>query len=289
MSSYVIVTDTGLDIPAKMAEAMGLDIIPLKVLIAGKEFSDTVSSLDIKNGFYDMLRQGVQVSTSSPNIDDFERHFKNILEHGKDILYIGFSSALSGTFNVARIVSEQLCEEYPERKIKLVDSLCGSGGQALLAHYCYMKMRSGATLEEAYDYAEKLKMNICLWFTVDDLNYLKKGGRISAATAVLGSVMNIRPVLKVNNEGKLQSVYKARGKRLAIAKMVEQMGQNFDADGNDIIFISHADCADDADLLARSVKKNYGIEKIVITEIGPSLGAHSGPGALALFYVGAGR
>lgn len=286
MSSYSIVTDTGCDMPAILAKQLGIEAVPLKALIADKTVSCTLSGLDIQTGFYDLLRQGVKVTTSSPSIDDFIRRFENILEHGKDILYIGFSSGLSGTFNVGRIAAEQLREEYPEREILVVDSLCGSMGQALLLYYCVQKQKEGASLKDVYEYAQKIRLNICHWFTVDDLNYLKRGGRISAAVAVIGSVMNIKPVLKVNNEGKLEMVYKARGKKLAIAKMVEQMGQHFYPDGNDIIFINHADCPDDADLLARSITKNYGITNFVISDIGPAFGAHSGPGALAVYYVG---
>lgn len=286
MSSYSIVTDTGCDMPAILANELGIEAVPLKALIANKTVSCTLSGLDIQTGFYDLLRQGVKVTTSSPSIDDFIRRFENILDHGKDILYIGFSSGLSGTFNVGRIAADQLREEYPEREILVVDSLCGSMGQALLLYYCVQKQKEGASLNEVYEYAQKIKLNICHWFTVDDLNYLKRGGRISAAVAVIGSVMNIKPVLKVNNEGKLEMIYKARGKKLAIAKMVEQMGQHFYPDGNDIIFINHADCPDDADLLARSITKNYGITNFVISDIGPAFGAHSGPGALAVYYVG---
>lgn len=286
MASYSIVTDTGCDMPAALANQLGIEAVPLKAIIADKTVTCTLSELDIQTGFYDLLRQGVKVTTSSPSIDDFIRRFENILEHGKDILYIGFSSGLSGTFNVGRIAAEQLKDEYPEREILVVDSLCGSMGQALLLYYCVQKQREGASLKEAYEYAQNIRMNICHWFTVDDLNYLKRGGRISAAVAVIGSVMNIKPVLKVNNDGKLEMAYKARGKKLAIAKMVEQMGVHFYPDGNDIIFINHADCPEDADLLARSITKNYGITNFIISDIGPAFGAHSGPGALAVYYVG---
>ncbi len=290
MSSFSIITDTACDMPAAMAEKMKVDAVPLKVLIADKTIDCTLNTLDVGNkSFYDLLRQGVSVKTSAPSLDDFTRHFRHALDRGKDILYIGFSSALSGTYNVARLAADELREEYPEREILTVDSLSGSMGQSLLIHYCVQKQRQGATLKETYEFAEKMKLNICHWFTVDDLNHLKRGGRISSATAVLGSVMNIKPVLNVTNEGKLQMAYKARGKKFAIAKMVEQMGQHFYPDGNDVVFITHADCPDDADLLARSITKNYGINDFVISDIGPVLGAHAGPGALALFYVGDSR
>lgn len=287
MSSFSIVADTGCDMPAALAEKLGITAVPLKVIIGGKTIASSLSKLDIgNNSFYDLLRNGVDVKTASPSIDDFIRYFKKQLDRGKDILYIGFSSGLSGSYNVGCIAAEELREEYPERKILTVDSLNGSMGVSLLIHYCVQKQREGATLEETFEYAESIKMNVCTWITLDDLHHIKKGGRISPTAAVIGSVMNIKPVLKVNNSGKIDVVYKARGRKLAIAKLVEQMGQHYYPDGNDIVFINHADCQEDADLLARSITKNYGITDFVISDIGPVLGTHSGPGGLALYFIG---
>lgn len=287
MISFSIITDTGCDMPATLAEKLGIKAVPLKVVIGGKSVDSTLSHLDIgSKSFYDLIRANVDVKTASPSIDDYERYFRNELEHGKDVLYIGFSTGLSGAYNVAAIAADELREEYPERQILTLDSLCGSMGQSLLIYYTVQKQREGASLNETYDYAKALRHNVCHWFTLDDLQHLKKGGRISAAKAIVGSVMNIKPVLKVNSEGKLDIAYKARGKKLAIAKLVEQMGEYYYPDGNDIVFINHADCPDDADLLARSITKNYGITNFVISEIGPVLGAHSGPGAVALYYIG---
>ena len=287
MSTFSIVTDTGCDMPSALAEKLKVSAVPLKVIVAGKETDSSLKKLDIDNsGFYDIIRKGIDVKTSSPSLEDFLRYFKKELNKGKDILYIGFSTGLSGTYNVGRIAAEELSEEYPDRKILTIDSLCGSMGQALLLYYCVQKQREGATLEETYVYAEKLKLHVCHWFTVDDLHHLKKGGRISPTVAFVGSVMNIKPVLQVDTQGKLAIMYKARGKKIAIAKLVEQMGDCFNPDENDIIFINHADCPEDAELLARSITKNYGITNFVISEIGPTFGAHSGPGAVALFYIG---
>ncbi len=287
MSSFAIVTDTGCDMPAALAKKLNITAVPLKVIIAGKSIDSTLSPLDIGNqSFYDLLRNNVDVKTASPSIDDYERYFKKELDRGKDILYIGFSTGLSGAYNVARIAAEELRDEYPERQLLILDSKCASMGQSLLLHYVVQKQREGATLRETYEFAKSLRHHVCHWFTLDDLHHLKKGGRISAAKAVVGTVMNIKPVLKVNPKGKLEIAYKARGKKLAIAKLVEQFGDYYYPDGNDIIFINHADCPEDADLLARSITKNYGITNFVISEIGPVLGAHSGPGALALYYIG---
>ncbi len=287
MSTFSIVTDTACDMPLSVAKKLGISAVPLKVMIAGKSFDCTLSSLNIgSESFYDILRRGVVVKTASPSIDDYMRYFKKQLDIGKDVLYIGFSTALSGAFNVSLIAAEELREEYPERKIICVDSLCGSMGQSMLIYHCVSRMEQGDTIEEVRDYAENIKHSICHWFTPNDLFFLKRGGRISAAAAAVGSVMNIKPVLKTDYDGKLKVVYKARGRKLAIAKLVEQMNQNYYPDGSDTVFITHADCAEDADLLARSITKNYGISNVVISEIGPALGAHCGPDTLAMFYRG---
>lgn len=287
MSTFSIVTDTACDMPLSVAEKLGITAVPLKIMIAEQTFDCALSSLDIgSESFYDILRRGVTVKTASPSIDDYMRYFKKQLDKGKDVLYIGFSTALSGAFNVSLIAAEELREEYPERKIICVDSLCGSMGQSMLIYHCISRMDQGDAIEEVRDYAESIKHSICHWFTPSDLHFLKRGGRISAAAAAVGSVMNIKPVLKTDYDGKLKVVYKARGRKLAIAKLVEQMNQNYYPDGSDTVFITHADCAEDADLLARSITKNYGISNVVISEIGPALGAHCGPDTLALFYRG---
>ncbi len=290
MSTFAIVTDTSCDMPAAVAEKMGITAVPLKVVLAGKSFDCSLSKLNIgAESFYDVLRRGTVVKTASPSIDDYMRYFRKQLERGKDVLYIGFSTALSGAFNVSLIAAAELEEEYPERKIICVDSLCGSMGLSMLIYHCAARRDEGATIEEVRDYAESIKHNICHWFTPSDLNFLKRGGRISAAAAAVGSVMNIKPVLKTDTDGKLKVVYKARGRRLAIAKLVEQMNEHYYPDGNDTVFITHADCQEDAELLARSITKNYGISNVMISEIGPALGAHCGPDTLALFYLGDGR
>ncbi len=287
MSSFSIVTDTGCDMPAALAEKLGITAVPLKVIVGGKTIVSSLSKLDVgSDSFYDLLRNGVDVKTASPSIDDFERYFKKELERGKDILYIGFSSGLSGSYSVGRIAAEELAEEYPERQILTVDSLCGSMGLSLLIYYCVQKQREGASLKETYSYAENIKLNVCTWIALDDLHHLKKGGRISPTAAVLGSVMNIKPVLKLNNEGKVEVVYKARGKKFAIAKLVEQMSKHYTPDNNSIIFINHADCPNDADLLARSITKTFGITDFVISDIGPVLGTHSGSGAVVVYFMG---
>ncbi len=289
MSTFSILTDTACDMPYATAKELGITAVPLKVTLAEKNFSCKLSTLDIGNAsFYDTLRHGVPVKTASPSIDDYIRYFRRILDSGKDVLYIGFSTALSGSFNVATIAAEEMEEQYPNRKIICVDSLCGCMGQSLLIYRCVEKMNEGFSIEEVRDYAESIKRKIYHWFTPDDLNFLKRGGRISATAAAVGSVMNIKPVIRTSPEtdGKLKVTYKARGRKLAIAKIVEQMSQTYDRENGGTVFVTHADCAEDADLLARSIIKNVGNVDVKISEIGMALGAHCGPGTIALFYIG---
>ena len=286
MGSFSIVTDTACDMPRAAADKLGIKAVPLKVTLAGKSFDASLSGLDIgTESFYDVLRRGTPVKTASPSIDDYIRYFSHQLKKGKDVLYLGFSSALSGAYNVSLIAAEELRQEYPDRKIICVDSLCGSMGLSMLIYHCANRMNDGASIEEVRDYAESIKTRICHWFTPDDLNFLKRGGRISPAAAAVGSMMNIKPVIKTEEDGKLKVVYKARGRKLAIAKLVEHMSELYAPEDGDTVFIAHADSPDDAQLLARSITKSCGVENILISEIGPALGAHCGPGTIALFYL----
>lgn len=286
MSAFSIVTDTSCDMPAAVAKKLEITAVPLKITVAGNSFDCKLSSLNIgSESFYDVLRRGVQVKTASPSIDDYIRYFKRELDRGRDVLYIGFSSALSGSYNVSAIAADELSDEYPDRKIICVDSLCGSMGLSLLVYHCAALRDKNASIEEVQAEAEKIKHRVAHWFTPSDLNFLKRGGRISAAAAAVGSVMNIKPVLKIDETGKIKVAYKARGRRLAIAKLVEQMDEHYDRESESAVFITHADCPEDADLLARSITKSIGVRDIMITDIGPSLGAHCGPDTLALFYL----
>ncbi len=290
MRLFSIITDTACDMPAELAKQLGITTVPLKAIIAGKSIDFTLEPIDIGDlKFYDLIRNGVDVKTSAPSLDDYLKHFKAELDKGMDILYIAFSSALSTSCNISMMAAKELQEEYPDRKILIVDSKCASMGQALLVYYAVQKQREGASLEETFEYAEALKEEVSHWFTLNDLYHLKRGGRISASKAVVGSLLNIKPVMKVSPEGKLEPYCNARGRKLAIAKLVEKMGEYYYPDRNDIVFISNSDCAEDADLLARSITKNFGITNFVISDIGPVIGAHTGPGTLALFYLGKGK
>lgn len=290
MSSFSVITDTACDMPVELAKQLNLTTVPLKVIIAGKSMDFTLEPIDIGDlKFYDLIRNNVDIKTSAPSLHDYLRFFKAELNKGKDVLYIAFSSALSTSYNISMMAAKELADEYPDRKIIVVDSRCASMGQALLVYYVVQKQREGASIEETCEYATALREEVSHWFTLDDLYHLKKGGRISATKAVVGSLLNIKPVMKVSPEGKLEPFCNARGRRFAIAKLVEKMGEYYYPDRNNTIFISHSDCIDDANLLARSITKNFGITNFVISDIGPVIGAHTGPGTLALFYLGNGK
>ena len=232
------------------------------------------------------MRAGGVAKTAAVNSETFAIEFKKLLDKGLDILYIGFSSGLSTTYNSARIAADQLREEYPERKILLVDTLAASAGIALLIDLVIEKKNAGASIEEAAAYAEAMKLKICHWFTVDDLVYLKRGGRISPTAAFFGNMLGIKPVLHVDNDGHLINVLKVRGRKVSIMTLADKYAELCDDEGDKKVYISHADCLSEAEELGRIIKEKYGAETKLITNVGTVIGAHSGPGTIALFFVG---
>ena len=232
------------------------------------------------------MRGGAVAKTSAVNSETFAIEFEKLLAGGLDILYIGFSSGLSTTYNSARLAAEQLKPKYPERKIITVDTLAASAGIALLIDLVLEKQKNGATIEEAAKFAEETKLKICHWFTVDDLVYLKRGVRISPTAAFLGNMIGIKAVLHVDNEGHLVNVLKVRGRKVSIATLADKYGELCDDEGRKVVYISHADCLAEAEELSRIIKEKYNAETGLITNVGSVIGAHSGPGTIALFFVG---
>ena len=285
MNNYIIFTDSSCDLSLEMLAERGVFSAPLSFRFDDdkKEYSN--NEMPIKD-FYDRMRQGGVAKTSAANAETFAISFEDILKNKMDILYLGFSSGLSTTFNSARLAAETLKAKYPERKIILVDTLAASAGIALLLDLVIEKKNAGATIEEAAEYAENMKLKICHWFTVDDLVYLKRGGRVSAATALVGNMLGIKPVLHVDNEGHLVNVSKVRGRRLSIATLAGKYGELCDDENNKIVYISHADCLSEAEDLSKIIKEKYGAETKLITNVGTVIGAHAGPGTIALFFVG---
>lgn len=285
MNKYVIFTDSSCDLSREMLEARD---VPYCSLFFRFNDSDTEYSNDgmpIKD-FYNKMRDGGVAKTSAVNSETFAIEFEKWLKEGFDILYLAFSSGLSTTYNSARIASEQLKESYPDRKIITVDTLAASAGVALLLDLVIAKKNAGSTIEEASGYAEAMKLKICHWFTVDDLEYLKRGGRVSPAAAFFGNMIGIKPVLHVDNDGHLINVMKVRGRRTAINSLADKYGELCDDADNKIFYISHADCLDEAEMLANIIETKYDAKCRLITDVGTVIGAHAGPGTLALFFVG---
>lgn len=288
--SYTIVTDSSCNLTAKTIDDYGLEIISLKYFAGDKAFESYTKGVDPDfKAFYDMARKKEPLSTTLASPELCEQVFDKVLATGSDLIYIGFSSGLSGTFQVARNILEELKEKYPNQKIYYVDSLAASLGQGLLVHYAVNKKNEGATIEELYDWLMENRLNLCHWFTVDDLFYLKRGGRVSGAAAVMGTVLSIKPVLHVDDNGKLIPKAKAIGRKRAIETLVSKMKETAINPEEQTIYISHGDCPEDAEYLAELVKKEIKVKEVYIHFIEPVIGCHAGPGTLALFFMGTHR
>ncbi|MBO5106564.1 MAG: DegV family protein [Clostridia bacterium] len=287
---YTIVTDSSCNLSSKQIDDYGLEIISLKYFAGDKAFESYIKGSDPDfKAFYDMARKKEPLSTTLASPELCEQVFERVLSSGSDLIYIGFSSGLSGTYQVAHTMLEDLKEKYPERKIYDVDSLAASLGQGLLVHYAVNKKNEGATIEELYDWLMENRLKLCHWFTVDDLFYLKRGGRVSGTAAVMGTVLSIKPVMHVDDNGKLIPKAKVIGRKRAIEAMVEKMKETAINPAEQTVFISHGDCVEDAELLADLVKKELNVKEVFIHYIEPVIGCHSGPGTLALFFMGTRR
>ncbi len=284
MNPFVIITDSGADLPESYRKAHGIPVLPLPVTLEGV----TYDTMDVKE-FYQKLRNGAMPTTSAANLEDCMNCYRTQLSQGQDVLYVAFSSGLSSTAGTAKLAAEQIKEEFPERTVLVVDSLCASLGHGLLVHHAVKMRDQGLPLQETADKLEEMKLHIVHNFTVDDLNHLHRGGRVSKATAVVGTLVGIKPVLHVDDAGHLTAVGKARGRKASISALVERMEKQIVGFDNHEVFISHGDCMEDAEYLAGLVREKFGIQDILINDIGPTIGTHSGPGTLALFFLGSPR
>ena len=290
MGEYVILTDSSADLSAKMVAELGVEVIPLSFTMEEQTYHNWPDNREMDPGdFYRRLREGAMATTAAVNVAEYTQAMEPILKQGKDVLVLAFSSGLSATCNSARIAAGELSEQYPDRKVFVVDTLCASLGQGLLVWYAARQKQAGKTIEEVRDWTEEHKLNLCHWFTVDDLMFLKRGGRISAATAVLGTMLAIKPVMHVDNEGHLIKVGTARGRNASLKALVDHMEQTVLDLKDQVIFISHGDCLSDARKVADDVKARFGVETVIINYVGPVIGAHSGPGTVALFFLGSER
>lgn len=290
MGEYVILTDSSADLTAELVAELGVEVIPLSFTMEDKTYYNFPDNRDIDPAdFYNRLRNGAMATTSAVNVATYTDTIEPMLKEGKDVLVLAFSSGLSATCRSAQIAAEELMEQYPDRKVYVVDTLCASLGQGLLVWYAANLKKEGKTIEEVRDWTEEHKLNLCHWFTVDDLMFLKRGGRISAATAVLGTMLSIKPVMHVDNEGHLIKVGTARGRNASLKALVDHMVQTAQDPGKQVVFISHGDCLADAQKVADDVKSRFGVETVIINYVGPVIGAHSGPGTVALFFMGSER
>ena len=284
---FQIITDSCCDFPTPMYGQLGLTYAPLTVEFRGNTFDD--KNDDTLKDMYQGLRAGEVAKTSAVNPSRWSQAMEEALAAGKDVLVLAFSSGLSTTYQSAVIAAEELKDAYPDRKIQVIDTLCASMGQGLLVWYACKKRDEGLSLDEVAQWVLDNRLHLCHWFTVDDLMYLKRGGRISAATALVGTMLQIKPLLHVDDEGHLINMTKTRGRKAAIDAMVkkaQELGAGYD---NSTMFISHGDCLSDAEYLSRQLKEKCGVKDVVISYVGAVIGSHSGPGTLALFFLGSHR
>lgn len=284
MYTYEIYTDSSCDLPKDIVEQFNLKIMQLEVIIDDKP-PILNNQIEIKE-FYDLLRNGANAKTSAVTLGHFKENMEKTLKEGKDILYLGFSAGLSATYNNGAMMINELKEDYPERTLLHTDTLCASLGQGLLVYYAAKLREEGVSIEEVLTRIEAIKNKIHHQVTVNDLFFLKRGGRISATTAIAGSLLQFKPIILMDKEGKLQTVGKVRGRKTSINELFSKMKVNQNLAELPYVFISHSDCLADAQKLADMVKEEYPSIPVVIGDVGPVIGAHTGPGTVALFYLG---
>ena len=284
--SYQIITDSCCDFTQQQYNELNVSCVPLSVLYNGENHSN-FSDPDAVKAFYDELRGGVTASTSAVNPDGWASAMEAALKNGQDVLVLAFSSGLSTTYQSAVIAGKELQEVYPDRKIYVVDTLCAALGQGLLVWYACKKRDEGMDIDVLLNWVEENKLNICHWVTVDDLNHLKRGGRISATTAMVGTMLNIKPIIYVDNDGHLINTAKVRGRKAAMELLANKLGET--ATDKEIAFIAHGDCPEDAAALEKLIKEKHGVKEVITGYVGPVIGAHTGPGVLVVFFMGTHR
>lgn len=287
MSDYIIITDSSCDLPDSLVKELELEVLPLAFIMDGKTYRNYPDNREMApKDFYNKQREGSMATTNAVNVGEATDAIEAVLKQGKDVLVLAFSSGLSTTYNSFKIAADELAEQYPDRKVYAVDTLCASLGQGMFVYQVATMRKEGKFIEEVRDWAEENKLRQCHWFTVNDLFFLKKGGRVSAATAVVGTMLQIKPVMHVDNEGHLIKVTTARGRKASLTALVDKVGELAEDPASQTMFISNSDCLDEARFVADEIKKRYGTKEIIINSIGPVIGAHTGPGCVALFFTG---
>lgn len=284
MYNYVITVNSTVDAPKTWVEERHVPVVPLKYTIDGKTYED-MNGLSSKE-FFQKLREGKMAVTSQVNPEEARAALEPFLKEGKDVLHLGFSSGLSGTYNSMRIAGEELKKEYPDRKVIVIDTLCACLGEALLLYYALKLRDEGKTIDEVAEWVEANKLHVCHNVTIDDLDHLQRGGRISKTVAVLGGMVKIKPMIHMDDQGALQVIGKERGRKRSLNKIVDMAVEQAKGWKNDIIMITHGDCIEDAEYVAELVRKKMGIDNILINNIGTVIGSHTGPGVVAVFCMG---
>jgi len=284
MSNYVLIANNTCDLPEEMLRDLDVTVLPLGFTIG----NDSYKTMPIKE-FYQKVREGAMPSTNAANVGDYVDLFEPALEAGKDVLCLVFSSGLSATYNSAVIAAEEMAEKYPERNILLVDTLAASSGEGLLVRGAAERRLAGESIEAVRDWVENTKFKVAHWFTVNDLGHLKRGGRISAAQAVVGGMLGVKPILRVNDEGRLVPAGKVRGRTTSLAELIKQLEKTGVDFTEETIYISHADCADEANALAEEIRAKFGPKEVLVNFIGPVIGSHTGVGVIALLFKATGR
>ena len=290
MSDFVIITDSSCDLPAAMVEELGIHVVPLSFLMEDKSYYNYPDNRDMSPAeFYEKLQAGSMPTTNAVNIGQATEAMEPYLKQGKDVLVLGFSSALSTTYNSFAIAADDLKHHYKERKIYAVDTLSASVGHGLLVCRAAEMAKEGKTIDETRDWVEENKLRTCHWVTVNDLFHLKRGGRVSAATAVMGTMLQIKPVLIVNEEGRLDTVAKARGRKSALTALVDKVAETAIRPQEQTMFISHSACLEDAQYVADQIRERCGVKEVILSDIGPVIGSHTGVGCIAMCFLGTHR
>lgn len=290
MRDYIVMTDSCCDLTDQMARELELEVLPLTMHMDGENYPNDLAGTAISNQeFYKRLRAGKIATTSAANVGQFQEAMRRVLQSGKDIVCVCFSSALSTTYQSAVIAADDLRPEFPEAEIYVVDSLSASLGQGLLLYLAVQQKRKGLSAVELAKWVEDNRLSVCHWFTVDDLNFLKRGGRVSATTALLGTMLSIKPIMHTSDEGKLVPVGKARGRKAAIKTLLDKIETLGIHPENQTMFICHADCEEDAKAVAQTIKDRFGTPTVHINYIGPVIGSHTGPDTMGIFFVGTQR
>lgn len=290
MSEYRIVTDSAGDLSEELVKELGVEVLPLSFTIEDTTYEDHPDRRDMPiETFYALLRQGKMATTAAVNVAQYTELLETMLQAGEDVLVLAFSSGLSATYNAAAIAVKELQEKYPQRKLIAVDTLCASLGEGLLVWHAARMKQAGKDIEEVRDWVEESKLHVRHWVAVDDLSHLKRGGRISATTAFVGGMLSIKPIIHVDREGRLINVGKTRGRASSLNYLVQEIEKQVVNPQEQVVFISHSDCAQDAKTVGDEIKTRLGVKEVFYNHMGPVIGAHTGPGTVGLFFLGTER